>query len=218
MVTVVKPKVTVMDHPMVMEQLTLVRDKRTTQVAFRKAIYRLGRFMAYEFLRTLEIDSFEVETPLGPAKGGRVKGNDKIVIILVLRASIPFVEGMYKNFPLARTGVISAWRGKAPDFPIEVNYAKIPKIGADDVVVIADPMLATGHTLREVARRVAEVGKPKRLVFFSVISTMQGIEYVAAEFPKAEFYTCAVDPALNEHGYIVPGLGDAGDRSFGAPH
>jgi len=214
----VKPKVTVMDHPMVMEQLSLVRDKKTNQVAFRKAIYRLGRFMAYEFLRTLDTDEFTVETPLGPAKGGSVKGRDRIVIILVLRAAIPFVEGMYKNFPMARTGVISAWRGKPPDFPIEVNYAKIPKVGKDDVVIIADPMLATGHTLREVAKRVVQAGKPRRLVFFSVISTLQGIDYVSNLFPKAEFYTCAVDPALNDHGYIVPGLGDAGDRSFGAPH
>lgn len=212
------PKVTIMDHPMVTEQLSLVRDKGTNQVAFRKAIYRLGRFMAYEFLRTMDTDVFTVETPLGPAKGGRVKGNDKIVIILVLRAAIPFVEGMYKNFPMARTGVISAWRGKAPDFPIEVSYAKVPKISEDDVVVIADPMLATGHTLREVAHRVSKEGHPRRLVFFSVIATRQGIDYVAHDFPNAEFYTCAVDPALNDHGYIVPGLGDAGDRAFGAPH
>jgi uracil phosphoribosyltransferase len=125
---------------------------------------------------------------------------------------------MYKNFPMARTGVISAWRGKPPDFPIEVSYAKIPHISRDDVVVIADPMLATGHTLLEVAKRVMKLGRPKRLAFFSAISTRQGIEYVARAFPQAEFYTCAVDPALNDHGYIVPGLGDAGDRSFGAPH
>lgn len=213
-----KPKVTVVAHPMVIEQLTLARDKRTNQVAFRKAIFRLGRIMAYEFLRTMETQATEVVTPLGKAAGGRVKGNDKIVIILVLRASIPFVEGMYKNFPMARTGVISAWRGKPPNFPIEVNYAKIPKISHDDVVIIADPMLATGHTLVEVARRVAKQGRPKRLVFFSAISTNQGIEYVAKAFPQAEFYTCAIDPTLDEHGYIVPGLGDAGDRSFGTPH
>ncbi|HZW85148.1 MAG TPA: uracil phosphoribosyltransferase, partial [Nitrososphaerales archaeon] len=142
-----KPRVKVFDHPMMMEQLALARDRKTNQVAFRKAIYRLGRFMAFEFLRTMETDEADVETPLGRAKGRRVKGNDKIVIILVLRAAIPFVEGMYKNFPMARTGVISAWRGKAPDFPIEVNYAKIPEIRSDDVVIIADPMLATGHTL-----------------------------------------------------------------------
>jgi len=202
---------------MVMEQLTLARDRRTNQVAFRKAIYRLGRFMAYEFLRTMETAKVDVSTPLGSAAGGKVKGNDKVVIILVLRAAIPFVDGMYKNLPMARTGVISAWRGKAPRFPIEVSYAKIPKIKSDDVVIVADPMLATGHTLLEVARRLAKEGKPRRLVFFSVISTMKGINYVARFFPRAEFYTCAIDPILNEHGYIVPGLGDAGDRCFGAP-
>ncbi|MDA4120813.1 MAG: uracil phosphoribosyltransferase [Thaumarchaeota archaeon] len=212
-----KPKVTIVDHPMVMEQLTLARDRKTNQVAFRKAIYRLGRYMAYEFLRTLETQEAEVRTPMGRAQGGKVKGNDKIVIILVLRAAIPFVEGMYKNFPMARTGVISAWRGGAPRFPIEVNYAKIPEIRKDDVVIIADPMLATGHTLLEVARRVAKAGRPRRLAFLSVIATREGIDYVAKEFPRAEFYTCAVDPGLDEHGYIVPGLGDAGDRAFGAP-
>ncbi len=212
-----KPKVTVVDHPMVKEQLSLVREKGTNQVAFRKAIYRLGRYMAYEFLRTLETEEFTVETPLGKAKGGRVKGNDKVVIVLVLRAAIPFVEGMYKNFPMARTGVISAWRGPAPKFSIEVNYAKIPQIRRDDVVVIADPMLATGHTLLEVAKMVAKKGRPKRVAFFSVIATRQGIDYVSKKFPRAEFYTCAIDPGLDEHGYIVPGLGDAGDRSFGAP-
>jgi uracil phosphoribosyltransferase len=217
-VSKVNPRVTVVDHPMVMEQLALARDRKTNQVAFRKAIYRLGRYMAYEFLRTLETEETDVETPLGAAKGRIVRGNDKIVIILVLRAAIPFVEGMYKNFPMARTGVISAWRGKAPDFPIEVTYAKIPQIRKDDVVVIADPMLATGHTLVQVARRVAKQGKPKRLAFFSVIATRQGIDYVAKEFPRAEFYTCAIDPRLDGHGYIIPGLGDAGDRSFGAPH
>ncbi|MDG7012661.1 MAG: uracil phosphoribosyltransferase [Nitrososphaerota archaeon] len=216
-VVAVKPLVTIVSHPMVVEQLTLARDRRTNQVAFRKAIYRLGRLMAYEFLRTLDTEASTVETPLGRTSGGKVKGDDKIVIILVLRAAIPFVEGMYKNFPMARTGVISAWRGGPPDFPIEVTYAKIPRIMRDDVVVIADPMLATGHTLLEVARRVREHGKPKRLAFFSVISTMTGISYVAKAFPRAEFYTCAIDPGLDERGYIVPGLGDAGDRSFGTP-
>ncbi|MDG6898438.1 MAG: uracil phosphoribosyltransferase [Nitrososphaerota archaeon] len=202
---------------MVLQQLTLARDRRTNQVAFRKAIYRLGRFLAYEFLRTLETDRTRIKTPLKATTGYRVKGMDKIVIIMVLRASIPFVEGMYKNLPLARTGVISAWRGKSPDFPIEVSYAKIPNIHHDDVVIVADPMLATGHTLREVAKKVMARGKPKRLVFFSVLSTMKGIHYVSRAFPNAEFYTCGIDPELNGHGYIVPGLGDAGDRAFGSP-
>jgi uracil phosphoribosyltransferase len=212
-----KPKITVVDHPMVLEQLTLARDRRTNQVAFRKAIYRLGRFLAYEFLRTMETQKLSIETPLRAAVGYKVKGKEKIVIIMVLRASIPFVEGMYKNLPMARTGLVSAWRGKPPDFRIEISYAKIPTIHRDDVVIVADPMLATGHTLVEVARKVMGKSRPKRLVFFSVLATMKGIDYVSKRYPRAEFYTCAIDPKLNDHGYIVPGLGDAGDRAFGSP-
>lgn len=212
-----EPKITVVDHPRVMEQLSLARNKDTNQVAFRKAIYRLGRFLAYEFMRTLETEEVEIETPMRRTKGYVVKGNDKIVIIMVLRASIPFVEGMYKELPMARTGVVSAWRGKAPRFEIETGYAKIPTIHRDDIVIIADPMLATGHTLAEVAKKVVEAGEPSRLVFFSVIATEEGVRYVSERFPKGEFYTCSVDTGLDEHGYIVPGLGDAGDRSFGSP-
>lgn len=212
-----KPRITVMQHPMALEQLALARDKRSNQVVFRKAIFRLGRLLAYEFLRTLETEEFEIETPLKKTLGHKIKGKDKIVIIMVLRASIPLVEGIYKQIPLARTGIISAWRGKGPSFPIEISYEKIPTIHKDDIVIIADPMLATGHTLREVARRVMRKGKPKRLAFFSVISTMIGTRYVSKGFPDAEFYTCAVDPELNRHGYIVPGLGDAGDRAFSSP-
>lgn len=213
-----KPKVTVPNHPMIQEQLTLARDKRSNQVVFRKAIYRLGRLLAYEFLRTMGTEEFDIETPISKAKGYRIKDNDKIVIIMVLRASIPFVEGMYKMLPLARTGIISAWRGKPPEFEIELSYSKIPPISNDDIVIIADPMLATGHTLLKVAEKVTERSKPKRLIFFSVIATMKGIEYVSQKFPDAEFYTCAIDPELNDHGYIVPGLGDAGDRAFGSPY
>ena len=99
-----------------------------------------------------------------------------------------------------------------------MKYERIPDIQADDVVIMADPMLATGHTLREVAKRVLTAKKPKRVAFFSVIATRRGIDYVAKEFPRAEFYTCAIDAKLDSHGYIVPGLGDAGDRSFGTPH
>jgi len=211
-------KVCVVDHPIVQEQLTLVRDRGSNQVEFRKAVFRLGRYMAYEFLKTMEQKEVAVETPLGSAKGRVVKGRDHVVIVLILRAAIPFVEGMYKNFPMARTAIVSAWRGKPPDFPIEVRYSKVPEIGRQDVVIIADPMLATGHTLSEVTKLTLDGRKPRRVVFFSIISTRQGIDYVAKRFPKAEFYTCAIDPGLNEHGYIVPGLGDAGDRAFGAPH
>ena len=212
------PRITIVKHPMALEQLTLARDRRSDQVIFRKAIFRLGRMLAYEFLRTLETKEVEVETPLEKSRGKKIKGNDKIVIVMILRASIPFVEGMYKMLPMARTGIISAWRGEPPDFTIEVSYAKIPTIHEDDIVIIADPMLATGHTLVEVANRVTARGKPKRLVFFSVISARQGINHVSRAYPNAEFYTCAIDRKLNKEGYILPGLGDAGDRAFGPPY
>ncbi|HLQ03617.1 MAG TPA: uracil phosphoribosyltransferase [Nitrososphaerales archaeon] len=213
-----RPRITIVEHPMALEQLTLARDRRSDQVIFRKAIFRLGRMLAYEFLRTLETKEVHIETPMEKSRGKKIKGNDKIVIVMVLRASIPFVEGMYKMLPMARTGIISAWRGDPPEFRIEVSYAKLPTIHEDDIVIIADPMLATGHTLLEVANRVMARGKPKRLVFFSVISARQGINYVSKVYPNAEFYTCAVDRKLDEQGYIVPGLGDAGDRAFGSPY
>jgi len=212
------PRITIVKHPMALEQLTLARDRRSDQVIFRKAIFRIGRMLAYEFIRTLDTKVVQVETPLEKSRGKKIKGNDKIVIVMILRASIPFVEGMYKMLPMARTGIISAWRGEPPDFSIEVSYAKIPTIHEDDIVIIADPMLATGHTLVEVANRVMARGKPKRLVFFSVISARQGINHVSRAYPNAEFYTCAIDRKLNKEGYILPGLGDAGDRAFGPPY
>ncbi|TLY17062.1 MAG: uracil phosphoribosyltransferase, partial [Thaumarchaeota archaeon] len=140
------PRITIVKHPMALEQLTLARDRRSDQVIFRKAIFRLGRMLAYEFLRTLETKEVLVETPLEKSRGKKIKGNDKIVIVMILRASIPFVEGMYKMLPMARTGIISAWRGEPPDCSIEGSYAKIPTIHEDDIAIIADPMLATGHT------------------------------------------------------------------------
>jgi uracil phosphoribosyltransferase len=202
---------------MVLEQLSLARDKRSSQVAFRKAINRLGRSLAYEFLRTLKTKTYKLETPLAKTTGERIKGTDKIVIVLILRAAIPFVEGMYKMLPMAQTGIISAWRGEAPQWKVEIRYSKLPTITRNDIVIIADPMLATGHTTKEVVKRIIRAGRPKRLVVFSVIATMKGITYVHRAFPQTEFYTCAVDPELDTAGYIVPGLGDAGDRSFGPP-
>src|SRR5438132_11654082 len=211
------PRITIVKHPMALEQLTLARDRRSDQVIFRKAIFRLGRMLAYEFLRTLETKEVEVETPLEKSRGKKIKGNDKVVIVMILRASIPFVEGMYKMIPMARTGIISAWRGEPPDFRIEVSYAKIPTIHEDDIVIIADTMLATGHTLLEVANRVMARGKPKRLVFFSVIAARHGSNYVSRAYPNAEFYTCAIGRKLNKEGYSLPGLGETGDRAFGSP-
>lgn len=210
-------QITVVKHPIILEQLGVARNKNSNQIEFRKAIYRIGRHMAYEFVRTLELEEYPLETPLAGATGYRILERDKVLIVLVLRAAIPFVEGLYKMFPMARTGVISAWRGPEPKFNVEVNYVKVPDIYPEDIVIVADPMLATGNTLIEIGKKVLERGKPKRLVFMSVVAVMSGITRVLKRFPDAEIYTCAIDPKLNNKGYIVPGLGDAGDRCFGSP-
>lgn len=214
-----KPPVqmTVVNHPVIQEQLSIARDARSNQIEFRKAIFRIGRFMAYEFMKTMPLEEYELRTPLGVTKGYRVPDRDKVVLILVLRAAIPFVEGFYKMFPQARTGVVSAWRGPPPEFHIEVNYTKVPQFDSHDILIVADPMLATGNTLVEVARRLLEKGRPKRLVFTTVVACPPGIDRLRSAFPSAEIYTCAIDPELNSRGYIVPGLGDAGDRCFGSP-
>ena len=210
-------QVTVVKHPIILEQLSIARNKNSNQIEFRKAIYRIGRHMAYEFMRTLELQEYSMETPLSKTTGYRVLERDKVLIVLVLRAAIPFVEGLYKMFPMARTGIISAWRGPAPKFKVDVNYVKIPDISQQDTVMVADPMLATGNTLIEIGKKVLQRGRPKRLVFISVLAVMVGIKRIIKEFPEAEIYTCAIDPELNRKGYIVPGLGDAGDRCFGSP-
>ncbi len=210
-------QITVVKHPIILEQLGVARNKNSNQIEFRKSIYRIGRHMAYEFVRTLELEEYPVETPLAGATGYRILERDKVLIVMVLRAAIPFVEGLYKMFPMARTGVISAWRGPGPKFNVEVNYVKVPDIYREDIVIVADPMLATGNTLVQIGKKVLERGKPKRLVFMSVVAVMSGITRVLKSFPEAEIYTCAIDPKLNNKGYIVPGLGDAGDRCFGSP-
>jgi uracil phosphoribosyltransferase len=212
-----RPNVNVVEHPMVQEQLLVARNKDSNQAQFREALFEIGRCIAYEFLDTLETTQVTVKTPLGVAQGRKVKDADRIVLVLVLRAAIPFVEGILKVFPFARTAVVSAWREEPPKFRIKIEYAKLPRISKDNIVIFADPMLATGNTLRSVAEIVLNGKKPKRVAFFSAISTEPGINHVASRFPNGEFYTCATDPYIDDRGYIVPGLGDAGDRTFGVP-
>ncbi len=212
-----RSRVVIPFSPLILEALSMARDKRSSQIAFRKALVRIGRFMAYEISKDLPVEEYWVETPLGRARGFRVAGD--IVIVEVLRAAIPFVEGMLKVFKDASVGIVSASRGPAPEFRIEVNYAKIPSINGR-IVIVADPMLATGNTLIEVTERVMGEGRPSRLIFATVVSCPPGISKILGRYPEARLYTAAVDPELNQKGYIVPGLGDAGDRCFGPdrPH
>ncbi|WP_010478512.1 uracil phosphoribosyltransferase [Thermococcus zilligii] len=205
------------DSPFIMEVLTELRDRNTDSIAFRKGLVKLGRYMGYELTKTMEVEEVEVETPLEKTKGVVVKDRRNVVIITVLRAAIPLMEGLIKVFEHARVGVVSASRGKAPKFEIEMNYIKIPDLKPEDTVIVADPMIATGSTLIKVLEEIEKYGKPKRTIVLGVLAAPEGISRIKGQFPEVEIFVAKVDRELDGKGYILPGLGDAGDRAFGAP-
>jgi uracil phosphoribosyltransferase len=195
----------------------------TEQIAFRKGLVKLGRICGYEIVDGLmETEYVSVRTPLSDTEGEVVSGLDDVVIVNVLRAATPFVEGLLKAFPSARQGVISAGRdesagmGEDGTFPIDVDYVKLPTIESGDTVIVADPMLATGSTATTVLDRVAEDAPDDAdIILLSAVSAPEGVLRVEGEFPDVTVLTVAIDDHLDEDGYIVPGLGDAGDRAFG---
>ncbi len=205
------------DSPFIMEVLTELRDERTGPIAFRKGLVKLGRYMAYELTKTMEVEKVPVKTPLEETEGVLVKDRRNVVIITVLRAAIPLMEGLIKILEHARVGIVSASRGKAPKFEIEMKYVKVPQVRAEDTVIVADPMIATGSTLIKVLSEVKRYGKAKRYVVVGVLAAPEGISRIKDAHPDVEIFVAAVDRELNERGYILPGLGDAGDRAFGAP-
>ncbi|MCD6558264.1 uracil phosphoribosyltransferase [Thermococci archaeon] len=205
------------DSPFIMEVLTELRDKETDSISFRKGLVKLGRYMGYELTKTMEFEKIKVETPLEETEGVVAKDRRNVVIITVLRAAIPLMEGLIKVFESARVGIISASRGKAPKFEIEMKYVKVPQITPEDTLIVADPMIATGSTLVKVLEEVKKYGTPKRTIVLGVLAAPEGIERIKKEHPEVEIFVTKIDRELNKKGYILPGLGDAGDRAFGAP-
>ena len=201
------------DSPYIQEILTRLRDRNTDSISFRRYLSSLGRYMAYELTKTFEYEEVEVETPLEKTRGMRITDMDKITIVVVLRAAIPFMEGVIKVLEKGKVGIVSASRGSPPDFNIEMNYVKIPKIDGD-VLIIIDPMIATGSTLVRVIEECEKHGKAKRRIIMGVIAAPEGIRRIKEKFPDVEIFVAAVDRELNARGYILPGLGDAGDRAF----
>ncbi len=202
------------DSPYIQELLTNLRDERTDSIEFRKTMVSLGRYMAYELTKTFNYGKVPVRTPLESTEGTKIFDLDKITIVVVLRAAIPFMEGVIKVFEKARVGIVSASRGAPPDFDIEMNYVRIPKIDENTLLIVLDPMIATGSTLTKVLDRCVMHEKPARKIIMGIIAAPQGIEHIKSKHDDAEIYVAAVDRTLNEKGYILPGLGDAGDRAF----
>ncbi len=206
----------IVDHPYAQHVLTKLRDVRTSSLEFRKGLVKLGRILGYEIAKTFPKRGVVVHTPLGEAKGIVLDDLDRVIIVEVLRAAMPLVEGLLKAFPEAKIGVIAAKRREeGGTIGVDVYYTRVPSVD-NHVVIVADPMLATGVTLSSAIREVLKRGNPKRLITVSVIATPIGIERVLSTYPSAEIYTVAIDEILNKEGFIVPGLGDAGDRAFGS--
>ncbi|WP_435184188.1 uracil phosphoribosyltransferase [Halobellus sp. EA9] len=210
-------------HALAKDTLSRLRDVETEQVAFRKGLVKLGRICGYEIIDgAMETEYVTVETPLTETTGERVRGLDDVVIVNVLRAATPFVEGLLKAFPRAKQGVISAGRDEEAgmndegEFPINIDYVKIPEITDEDTVIVADPMLATGSTMCAVLDHVlgSTDADPADVFVLSAVSAPDGLLRVGREFPDADLLTVAIDDRLDDDGYIVPGLGDAGDRAF----
>jgi uracil phosphoribosyltransferase len=210
-------------HALAKDTLLRLRDVETEQVAFRKGLVKLGRICGYEIIDgVMETEYVTVQTPLTETTGEHVKGLDDVVIINVLRAATPFVEGLLKAFPRAKQGVISAGRDEEAgmdedgEFPITIDYVKLPEITEKDTVIVADPMLATGSTMCAVLDHVLEstAADPTDLFVLSAVSAPDGLLRVGEQFPDADLLTVAIDDYLDDDGYIVPGLGDAGDRAF----
>ncbi|MGZ0747344.1 uracil phosphoribosyltransferase [Haloparvum sp. AD34] len=209
-------------HALAKDTLSRLRDVETEQVAFRKGLVKLGRICGYEVIDgAMETEYVPVKTPLEETTGERVKGLDDVVIINVLRAATPFVEGLLKAFPRAKQGVISAGRDEeagmdeSGEFPITIDYVKLPEITEKDTVIVADPMLATGSTISAVLDHVIdEADGYENLFVLSAVSAPDGLIRVGEQFPEADLLTVSIDDELNEEGFILPGLGDAGDRAF----
>ena len=202
----------VVNHPLVLHKLTLMRDKNTPSAVFRQLLREISLLLAYEVARDLPMTMQTIETPLAEMEAPILKGK-KLVIVSILRAGNGLLEGMLDLMPSARIGHIGLYRDPVTLQPVEY-YFKVPTDIDERPVIVVDPMLATGNSIAYAIKRLKEKGaRDVRLV--CLLSAPEGIKRVSEEHPDVPIYTAAIDSHLNDHGYIVPGLGDAGDRMFG---
>ena len=204
--------VNVVDHPLVQHKLSLMREKDLSTKTFRQLLNEIGMLMAYEVTRELPMHKVEIETPLAKMQAPMIDGK-KLVFAPILRAGLGFVEGMLELVPSARVAHIGLYRDPQTLEAVEY-YFKAPPDVADRLVIVLDPMLATANSAIAAVERLKERGV-KNLRFVCLLAAEQGISNFHGHHPDVPVWTAAIDPELNDHGYIVPGLGDAGDRMFG---
>lgn len=204
--------VTVMEHPLIQHKLTILRDKNTGVKEFRELVEELALLMGYEVTRNLTLEDTEVETPICKTSSKVIAGK-KLGIVPILRAGLGMVDGMLRLIPAAKVGHIGLYRDPETLKPVEY-YCKLPSDVAERDLIVLDPMLATGGSAVAAISFLKERGA-KSIKLVNLIAAPEGIAAVAEAHPDVEIYVAAVDERLNDHGYIVPGLGDAGDRLFG---
>ena len=202
----------VFDHPLIQHKITLLRDIHTNTKEFRELVSEVAMLMGYEVTRNLPLEECEVETPCGIARGHKISGK-KLGIVPVLRAGLGMVDGMLSLIPTAKVGHIGLYRDPATLEPVEY-YCKLPSDVSERDIIVLDPMLATGGSV-SAAIDLIKSKNVKTIKLMCLIAAKQGIDRIRKDHPDVAIYCAAVDEMLNDHGYIVPGLGDSGDRLFG---
>lgn len=202
---------TILDHPLITHKLTHMRKKSTTTKDFRENLDEIAELMAYEVCRDLPVKPVEIETPVAPTTGYEL--SREVVIVPVLRAGIGLLDGIRRLVPTAKVGFIGMYRDEETLQPHEY-FAKFPNNMDEAIVMIVDPMLATGGSAIDAIAAVKKRGA-KTIKLVNLVGAPEGVKAVQEKYPDVDIYLAALDEKLNEHGYIVPGLGDAGDRIFG---
>jgi uracil phosphoribosyltransferase len=205
-------KLVITDHPLIQHKLTLIRDKSTGPKEFRELLDEVSTLMAYEVTRDLPLREIEIETPIARAKSYVIDGK-KLGIVPILRAGLGMVDGMLKLMPAARVGHVGLYRDPDSLQPVKY-YCKLPYDVDERDIIIVDPMLATGGSASAAISFIKERGC-KHIKLMCIIASPEGIARIQSDHPDVDIYTAARDEKLNDQGYIVPGLGDAGDRLYG---
>jgi len=206
------PNLTVLEHPLIRHKLTILRDKRTSTRDFKQVVNEIAMLMAYEVTKDLPLEPVDVETPLERGRGVRVAGK-KLALVPILRAGLGMVEGICQLIPSARVGHIGIYRDHDTLQPVDY-YFKIPASEDARDFIVLDPMLATGGSAVDAVSALKHAGA-QRIRFLCLVAAPEGVRAMLAAHPDVPVYAAALDRELNAKGYILPGLGDAGDRLFG---
>jgi uracil phosphoribosyltransferase len=203
---------TIVDHPLVKHKLTLMRDKDTSTKSFRQLLREISHLLAYEVTRDLPMTTIEVETPLTRMEAPAIAGK-KLALVSILRAGNGLLDGILDLIPNARVGFVGLYRDPETLQPVKY-YFKVPDALDDRLTIVVDPMLATGNSSAAAIDMLKEAGA-KNILFLCLLAAPEGVERMKQAHPDVPIVTAALDDHLNDHGYIVPGLGDAGDRMYG---